>query len=87
MTVTKRKQKPRETGGPDTAVAAPQLESGMKATCDACSVDITHSVHIRCAEKVGERLTCPDFDLCVDVRPSPPPPRNLTQRLLLRAPC
>ncbi|KPV71759.1 uncharacterized protein RHOBADRAFT_56380 [Rhodotorula graminis WP1] len=66
MTVTKRKQKPRETGGPDTAVAAPQLESGMKATCDACSVDITHSVHIRCAEKVGERLTCPDFDLCVD---------------------
>ncbi|TNY22224.1 hypothetical protein DMC30DRAFT_161034 [Rhodotorula diobovata] len=66
MTVTKRKQKPRETGGPDTAVAAPQLESGMKASCDACSVDITHSVHIRCAEKVGERLTCPDFDLCVD---------------------
>ncbi|BGP41060.1 Transcriptional adapter ada2 [Rhodotorula kratochvilovae] len=66
MTVTKRKQKPRETGGPDTAVAAPQLESGMKATCDACSVDITHTVHIRCAEKVGERLTCPDFDLCVD---------------------
>ncbi|GAA6002873.1 chromatin-binding transcription regulator ADA2 [Rhodotorula paludigena] len=66
MTVTKRKQKPRETGGPDTAVSAPQLESGMKATCDACSTDITHTVHIRCAEKVGERLTCPDFDLCVD---------------------
>lgn len=70
MTVTKRKPKPRETGGPDTVVAAPQLESGMKATCDACSTDITHTVHIRCAEKVGapgaERLTCPDFDLCVD---------------------
>ncbi|GAA5993345.1 hypothetical protein JCM10908_001439 [Rhodotorula pacifica] len=70
MTVTKRKPKPRETGGPDTVVTAPQLESGMKATCDACSTDITHTVHIRCAEKVngpgGERLTCPDFDLCVD---------------------
>ncbi|GAA5880125.1 hypothetical protein JCM3774_004156 [Rhodotorula dairenensis] len=70
MTVTKRKPKPRETGGPDTVVAAPQLESGMKATCDACSTDITHTVHIRCAEKAGgpggDRLTCPDFDLCVD---------------------
>lgn len=73
MTVTKRKPKPRETGGPDTVVTAPQLESGMKATCDACSTDITHTVHIRCAEKVGERLACPDFDLCVDVSPYPSP--------------
>jgi transcriptional adapter 2-alpha len=80
MTVTKRKPKPRETGGPDTVVAAPQLESGMKATCDACSTDITHTVHIRCAEKVGapgaERLTCPDFDLCVDVSLSLIPQRQ-----------
>ncbi|GAA5937083.1 hypothetical protein JCM1841_001878 [Sporobolomyces salmonicolor] len=66
MTVTKRKQKPRETGGADTASTAPTLESGIKASCDSCSADITHSVHMRCAEKVGERLTCPDFDLCVD---------------------
>ncbi|GAA5861218.1 hypothetical protein JCM1840_003119 [Sporobolomyces johnsonii] len=66
MTVTKRKQKPRETGGADTTSTAPTLESGIKASCDSCSADITHSVHMRCAEKVGDRLTCPDFDLCVD---------------------
>ncbi|BGP17208.1 Transcriptional adapter ada2 [Rhodosporidiobolus nylandii] len=48
------------------------MESGVKATCDSCSADITHTVHVRCAERVGGedgtegRLTCPDFDLCVD---------------------
>ncbi|GAA5960143.1 hypothetical protein JCM3765_002485 [Sporobolomyces pararoseus] len=67
MTVTKRKQKPRETpGGTDSAATSTTLESGMKASCDSCSTDITHSVHVRCAEKKSERLTCPDFDLCVD---------------------
>ncbi|KAK4054111.1 Transcriptional adapter ada2 [Microbotryomycetes sp. JL201] len=67
MTVTKRKQKPRDTGGPDT-VTAPTLESGTKASCDSCSADITHNVHMRCAETqpgYPDRLTCPDFDLCV----------------------
>ncbi|KAK4054328.1 Transcriptional adapter ada2 [Microbotryomycetes sp. JL221] len=67
MTVTKRKQKPRDTGGPDT-VTAPTLESGTKASCDSCSADITHNVHMRCAEthpNHSDRLTCPDFDLCV----------------------
>ncbi|KAM0789610.1 hypothetical protein ACM66B_000416 [Microbotryomycetes sp. NB124-2] len=67
MTVTKRKQKPRDTGGPDT-VTAPTLESGTKASCDSCSADITHNVHMRCAESQPghtDRLTCPDFDLCV----------------------
>lgn len=71
MTVTKRKQKPRETGGSDPLPSGPPtLESGIKASCDSCSADITHSVHVRCAEKHqppnSERLTCPDFDLCVD---------------------
>ncbi|GAA5872825.1 hypothetical protein JCM16303_006845 [Sporobolomyces ruberrimus] len=71
MTVTKRKQKPRETPNSDsnsTSQSGPTLESGMKASCDSCSTDITHSVHVRCAEKHPntERLTCPDFDLCVD---------------------
>lgn len=68
MTVTKRKPKPRETPG-DTPVVAPALESGMKASCDSCSADITHNVHVRCAETQGtlQRLTCPDFDLCVPV--------------------
>ncbi|GAA5935441.1 chromatin-binding transcription regulator ADA2 [Sporobolomyces koalae] len=71
MTVTKRKQKPRETPGNDPAPnqsLAPTLESGIKASCDSCSADITHSVHVRCAEKNAtvDRLTCPDFDLCVD---------------------
>ncbi|GAA5959477.1 hypothetical protein JCM10213_003705 [Rhodosporidiobolus nylandii] len=48
------------------------MEIGVKATRDSCSADITHTVHVRCAERVdGEdrmegRLTCPDFDLCVD---------------------
>lgn len=73
MTVTKRKQKPRETGGSDPIPSGPPtLESGIKASCDSCSADITHSVHVRCAEKHqgSERLTCPDFDLCVDVSPS-----------------
>ncbi|KDE07613.1 Transcription coactivator [Microbotryum lychnidis-dioicae p1A1 Lamole] len=68
MTVTKRKQKPRDTGGPDAVASIPALESGMKASCDSCSADITHSVHVRCAETLTsnpERLTCPDFDLCV----------------------
>ncbi|ORY89651.1 hypothetical protein BCR35DRAFT_317170 [Leucosporidium creatinivorum] len=39
----------------------------MKASCDSCSADITHNVHVRCAETQGslQRLTCPDFDLCV----------------------
>ncbi|SCZ89696.1 BZ3500_MvSof-1268-A1-R1_Chr9g10561 [Microbotryum saponariae] len=70
MTVTKRKQKPRDTGGPDAVASIPALESGMKASCDSCSADITHSVHVRCAETLtstSERLTCPDFDLCVPV--------------------
>ncbi|GAA5859810.1 hypothetical protein JCM8547_007038 [Rhodosporidiobolus lusitaniae] len=71
MTVTKRKPKRRESAA-DPAPAAPAMESGMKATCDSCSSDITHTVHVRCAERVGGseeeegRLTCPDFDLCVD---------------------
>ncbi|GAA6012842.1 hypothetical protein JCM11491_006196 [Sporobolomyces phaffii] len=84
MTVTKRKQKPREVPGVTdaagangaggaagqgaTAASGPTLESGMKASCDSCSADITHSVHVRCAETHpnSDRLTCPDFDLCVD---------------------
>ncbi|GAA5988460.1 hypothetical protein JCM5350_005200 [Sporobolomyces pararoseus] len=75
MTVTKRKQKPRETpGGTDSNSSngggggVQTFESGIKASCDSCSTDITHSVHVRCAEKHPntERLTCPDFDLCVD---------------------
>ncbi|BGP17190.1 hypothetical protein JCM10213_006012 [Rhodosporidiobolus nylandii] len=72
MTVTKRKPKARETGGEDAPPTAPAMESGVKATCDSCSADITHTVHVRCAERVGGedgtegRLTCPDFDLCVD---------------------
>ncbi|GAA6042350.1 hypothetical protein JCM8097_003865 [Rhodosporidiobolus ruineniae] len=71
MTVTKRKIKPRESAA-DSAPTAPSTESGIKATCDACSADITHTVHVRCAERVGGggegdgALTCPDFDLCVD---------------------
>ncbi|GAA5958032.1 hypothetical protein JCM10213_001371 [Rhodosporidiobolus nylandii] len=71
-TVTKRKRKARETGGEDAPPTAPAMESGVKATCDSCSADITHTVHVRCAERVGGedgtegRLTCPDFDLCVD---------------------
>ncbi|GAA5890767.1 hypothetical protein JCM6882_000651 [Rhodosporidiobolus microsporus] len=71
MTVTKRKMKPRESAA-DSAPSAPTMESGVKATCDACSADITHTVHVRCAERVGGdgesegNLTCPDFDLCVD---------------------
>lgn len=77
MTVTKRKQKPRETpGGTDSNSSngggggVQTFESGIKASCDSCSTDITHSVHVRCAEKHPntERLTCPDFDLCVDVK-------------------
>ncbi|GAA5836004.1 hypothetical protein JCM11251_006624 [Rhodosporidiobolus azoricus] len=71
MTVTKRKMKPRESAA-DSAPTGPTIESGVKATCDACSADITHTVHVRCAERVGAddghegTLTCPDFDLCVD---------------------
>lgn len=85
MTVTKRKQPTRESLADPNA--APLSSSGVKASCDSCSADITHSVHVRCAETVkggaglnnsndlngaststaGDRLICPDFDLCVPV--------------------
>jgi transcriptional adapter 2-alpha len=58
MTVTKRKARD------DTQAVAPTIESGIKASCDSCSADVTHSVHVRCA-------VCSDFDLCVPVRVSP----------------
>ncbi|KAJ6783251.1 hypothetical protein PWT90_07497 [Aphanocladium album] len=35
-------------------------EGGVKYVCDACSVDITSTVRIRCADPA-----CTDFDLCV----------------------
>ncbi|EJP69137.1 Transcriptional adapter 2 [Beauveria bassiana] len=35
-------------------------EGGVKYVCDACSVDITSTVRIRCADSA-----CTDFDLCV----------------------
>ncbi|GAA6005960.1 hypothetical protein JCM10207_007289 [Rhodosporidiobolus poonsookiae] len=82
MTITKRKPKSRPTAADEAASSSegqpPTMESGVKATCDSCSADITHTVHVRCAERVGGaqgegedggdegRLTCPDFDLCVD---------------------
>lgn len=68
MTVTKRKQPTRESLADPNA--APASTSGVKASCDSCSADITHSVHVRCAETVTgqiDRLICPDFDLCVPV--------------------
>lgn len=85
MTVTKRKAVSREALADPNA--APLSSSGVKASCDSCSCDITHSVHVRCAETVkggagttpatstaavevasaGDRLICPDFDLCVPV--------------------
>lgn len=73
MTVTKRKQHARTEPTEDAALA-PALESGIKASCDSCSADITHNVHVRCAEttSVGT-LTCPDFDLCVPVSLPPLP--------------
>jgi len=62
----------RETA--ETTASAPALESGIKASCDSCSADVTHNVHIRCAEPAKradgsktELLSCPDFDLCVPV--------------------
>ena len=63
---------------------ATALESGMRFNCDTCSADITHNVRVKCAEVVKlppripevdgtpapvvEKLTCPDFDLCIPVR-------------------
>lgn len=35
-------------------------EPGIKYTCDACHVDITHTVRIKCAAK-----ECDEIDLCV----------------------
>lgn len=83
MTVTKRKQPTRDAAA-EATTTAPPLESGVQASCDSCADDVTHNVHVRCAEsfksgggtgaaEVGgegvvlERLTCPDFDLCVPV--------------------
>ncbi|KAK4705981.1 transcriptional adapter 2-alpha, partial [Phenoliferia sp. Uapishka_3] len=66
MTITKRKK-----ASDETSTAEDRLLSGTKSSCDACSADVTHSVHFRCAELkerpegATERLTCPDFDLCV----------------------
>ena len=71
LAITKRKQPVRDPA--DTSLLPPAFESGTKASCDSCSADITHNVHVRCAETTkpasgeGERLTCPDFDLCVPV--------------------
>ncbi|KAI9828509.1 MAG: Transcriptional adapter ada2 [Phylliscum demangeonii] len=36
------------------------FEGGVKCVCDVCSVDITATVHIRCAHEA-----CHDYDLCV----------------------
>lgn len=35
-------------------------EGGVKYVCDVCSVDITNTVRVRCADKA-----CADYDLCV----------------------
>ncbi|KAI9888124.1 MAG: Transcriptional adapter ada2 [Watsoniomyces obsoletus] len=40
--------------------ARPGTEGGVKCVCDVCSVDITSTVHIRCAHEA-----CNDYDLCV----------------------
>lgn len=72
LTITKRKK-----ASDETSTAEDRLLSGMKSSCDACSADVTHSVHFRCAELkerpegAPDRLACPDFDLCVQVRLQP----------------
>lgn len=66
MTLTRRKQQSRDQAAdPNVVPTATALESGMRYNCDTCSADITHSVRVKCAEATAEKLTCPDFDLCV----------------------
>ena len=83
----RKQQSRDQAADPNVVPTATALESGMRFNCDTCSADITHNVRVKCAEVVKlpprvvegdatpaqaiEKLTCPDFDLCIPVRSIP----------------
>ena len=79
----RKQQSRDQAADPNVVPTATALESGMRFNCDTCSADITHNVRVKCAEVVKlpprvaevdgtpapvvEKLTCPDYDLCIPV--------------------